>query len=136
MLKLHDMNVDIPRPKLLAARRLGHVVAQRESLLAATSRVMTATTKDDAVSPFARQRALPGNTGGALQSGQTEKALSIAGTPPMAAAGADAPPLDASLMGMGLLPFVWYEGSVPDLELFGTTPLETDEVASAPDVST
>lgn len=37
---------------------------------------------------------------------------------------------------MGALPFAWYDGAVPDLELFEDgAPLETDEVASAPDVS-
>lgn len=48
----------------------------------------------------------------------------------------EAPPVDAELTGMGALPFAWYDGAVPDLELFGDgAPLETDEVASAPDVS-
>lgn len=43
--------------------------------------------------------------------------------------------VDPQLTGLGGLPFVWYEGAVPDLELFGDgVPLETDEVASAPDV--
>ncbi len=47
----------------------------------------------------------------------------------------EAPPADAELTGMGVLPFVWYSGAVPDLELFGDgVPLETDEVASSPDV--
>lgn len=51
------------------------------------------------------------------------------------AAMTEAPPMDAELTGMGVLPFVWYSGAVPDLELFGDgVPLETDEVASAPDV--
>lgn len=48
----------------------------------------------------------------------------------------EAPPVDPKLTGMGALPFSWYDGAVPDLELFGDgAPLETDEVASAPDVS-
>lgn len=53
-----------------------------------------------------------------------------------AAATTEAPPADAELTGMGTLPFAWYRGAVPDLELFADgAPLETDEVASAPDVS-
>lgn len=48
----------------------------------------------------------------------------------------EAPPADPQLTGLGELPFVWYTGAVADLELFGDgVPLETDEVASAPDVS-
>ena len=55
--------------------------------------------------------------------------------PISAAAMMEAPPADAELTGMGALPFVWYSGVVPDLEMFGDgVPLETDEVASAPDV--
>jgi len=51
------------------------------------------------------------------------------------AAMTEAPPSDAELTGMGVLPFVWYCGAVPDLELFGDgVSLETDDVASAPDV--
>lgn len=60
----------------------------------------------------------------------------MAPPPPPAAAITEAPPTDPELTGMGELPLVWYDGAVPDLELFGDgTPLETDEVASAPDVS-
>lgn len=56
--------------------------------------------------------------------------------PSSAAATMEAPPGDAELTGMGALPFVWYKGAVPDLELFENgAPLETDEVASAPNVS-
>lgn len=40
----------------------------------------------------------------------------------------------AELTGLGALPFVWYEGCVSDLGMFGTEPLETDEVAYAPEV--
>lgn len=56
--------------------------------------------------------------------------------PSSAAVTLEAPPQDAELTGMGTLPFLWYKGAVLDLDLFGDgAPLETDEVASAPDVS-
>ena len=42
---------------------------------------------------------------------------------------------DSQLTSMGSLPFAWYDGSVDDLEMFGAGPLETDEVASTPNVS-
>lgn len=65
-------------------------------------------------------------------SGAGARGLMLASAAPIT----EAPPVDPKLTGMGALPFAWYDGAVPDLELFGDgTPLETDEVASAPDVS-
>lgn len=42
--------------------------------------------------------------------------------------------VDSELTGMGELPFTWYKGCVLDLGMFGEDPLETDEVASSPEV--
>lgn len=152
ILKLYEMNVDIPRTKLLAARRLDRAVAQLQPLTGTKAAITTAIAAPDR-SPYSTRV----HTQGAGEKWEVEVGVEgvVAGAPAQAAertgtialrgenfGGAssstdieDAPPLDAKLMGIGALPFVWYEGCVQDLELLGNAALDTDEVASSPDVS-
>lgn len=153
ILKLHDMKVDLPRPKLLAARRLDRAVIRLKS----SRRTRDATDKATAAadrgqySTMTRKREAGGAVGvevdvKGVRAGAPAQAAERRGTKALrkgdfggSLSGTgieDAPPLDAELMGIGVLPFVWYEGCVKDLELFGNVALETDEVASSPDVST
>ncbi|CBJ48596.1 conserved unknown protein [Ectocarpus siliculosus] len=146
ILKLHEMNVEIERPKLLAARRLGSAVQEREAPLPAADTTSKAKRLPGGGSVAALLRSTTASGTTSLlkapppgEEGEDEPpqgpSPAVSGPPPPAAGTAEAPPTDAELTGMGALPFVWYDGAVPDLELFGDgTPLETDEVASAPDV--
>lgn len=152
ILKLHDMKVDLPRPKLLAARRLDRAVTRLQSSNrtgAATAKAITAADRSQ-YSTMTRKREA-GGPGGAevgvkgVRAGAPAQATERRGTKSLRRGDfggvlsgtdiEDAPPLDAELMGIGVLPFLWYEGCVKDLELFGNVALETDEVASSPDVS-
>ncbi|CAM9398531.1 unnamed protein product [Ectocarpus fasciculatus] len=143
ILKLHEMNVEIERPKLLAARRLGNAVQQREAPVSAADTSSKTKRIQGGASVAALLRSTTASGSASLlkppprDEDEDEPPLGTSGAamaPPPAAI-AEAPPTDAELTGMGALPFVWYDGAVPDLELFGDgTPLETDEVASAPDI--
>ncbi|CAM9624757.1 unnamed protein product [Ectocarpus sp. 6 AP-2014] len=146
ILKLHEMNVEIERPKLLAARRLGSAVQQREAPLPAadTTSKPKRLPGGGSVAALLRSATTSGTTSllKAPPPGEEDEdeppqgpSPAVLGPPPLAAGTTEAPPTDAELTGMGALPFVWYDGAVPDLELFGDgTPLETDEVASSPDI--
>ncbi|CAM9833140.1 unnamed protein product, partial [Ectocarpus sp. 12 AP-2014] len=146
ILKLHEMNVEIERPKLLAARRLGLAVQQREALLPAADTTSKAKRLQGSGSVAALMRsATASGTASLLRAPPPAEedddeppqgpSAAVSAPPPPAAETTEAPPTDPELTGMGALPFVWYDGAVPDLELFGdSTPLETDEVASAPDI--
>ncbi|CAM9838922.1 unnamed protein product [Pylaiella littoralis] len=143
ILKLHEMNVEIERPKLLAARRLGDALQQSESSLAAATAVVSSTKKTGAATGLDAANLLEAPLGvdGGIEEQQPgyvspSTGISAGGMVlSSAAATTEAPPADAELTGMGTLPFAWYRGAVPDLELFADgAPLETDEVASAPDI--
>lgn len=134
------MHVEVPRPKLLAARRLGSAIEQHEVALAFEVAAAPAVRDDcDAILDIEAEE----HNGRASKTLLLEKPKNSLSKRPTvenlgdaaSSAAAECPPLDAELTGMGMLPFVWYEGCVTDLELFGVVPLETDEVASAPDVS-
>eukprot|EP00752_Nemacystus_decipiens_P013301 g11781.t1 len=150
VLKLHEMNVEIERPKLLAARRLGEAFRQRQlSLSAAAASNEGEGTVDTGMANAARsakssrttnlRKQPPADPGGEDSplggvgpiSGTSARGLMLASAAPIT----EAPPVDPKLTGMGALPFALYDGAVPDLELFADGALlETDEVASAPDV--
>ncbi|CAM9142413.1 unnamed protein product, partial [Hapterophycus canaliculatus] len=140
ILKLHAMNVEIERPKLLAARRLNDAVEQSESPLPAAE---ASNKKNHRTSGRAGSAAVRVKTPSAptrlVQPSPAGQGEEGAGEGTMVAlpaiASKEAPPVDAQLTGLGEIPFVWYQGAVPDLELFGDgVPLETDEVASAPEI--
>lgn len=158
------MNVEVSRPTLLAARRLCSAAEQRSSCMAfapassATTRASASTVpssglrvthRDDREATGIAQKKAGFSTASVAAAGDSATAAGRSHDIPVETsstiptgegteqllAGADAPLRDAELTGMGVLPFVWYDGSVSDLEQFGAEPLETDEVASAPDVS-
>ncbi|CAM9675644.1 unnamed protein product, partial [Scytosiphon promiscuus] len=147
ILKLHRMNVEIERPKLLAARRLNDAVLQRKSPLSKAEGSHKKNDKTLERASSAATRVKPPPQAARLltatsvgQGGEDSTPGNMpfsAGTiiASSAAAPKEAPPVDAQLTGLGELPFVWYQGAVPDLEFFGDgMPLETDEVASAPEI--
>lgn len=121
---LHEMHVEISRPKLLAARRLHQAVAQRESTQAASTPI-AAPIDYPVVGAVSAQSAQP-ELGGSLIGDGSAEGEEVA---------AEAPPPEPELTGMGDLPFMWYEGCVADVEFFGKDSLQTDDVASSPDVS-
>ena len=160
------MNVEVPRPALLAARRLESAIERRRSILSVVTKETNATVNANAttalsVADRSDSSLLLGDDGAVGRQWRASKPpafemenesslsnmLAVGGDssitrakPPAATTEAestavDPPPLDAELTGMGPLPFVWYKGSVQDLAVFGEVPLESDEVASAPDVS-